>query len=177
MSTQIPTPRTDAQNFFFIEGSLGHTETGVDVDFARDLERELITAESKLAQVYQWIERNSQDGFIDSQSYFQNLERVGDRIKDERDEARHKIESVMREKGQRIEELKGHLQSLKDDMSLRLVELERVEQDLNEARKDAERMYDALQKYGEPGKLHEFHNMRDAAFREHDTLTTKTKQP
>lgn len=38
------TPRTDNQDFFFVNGSLGHTETAVDVEFARQLERELIAA-------------------------------------------------------------------------------------------------------------------------------------
>lgn len=40
MSQPSDTPETDAQDFFFIEGSLGHTETGVDVNFARELERQ-----------------------------------------------------------------------------------------------------------------------------------------
>ncbi len=48
MNTQTSTPRTDAQDFMLTEGRLGHTETGVDVDFARTLERELAEKDAQI---------------------------------------------------------------------------------------------------------------------------------
>lgn len=106
MSQQSDTPETDAQDFFFIEGSLGHTETGVDVDFARKLERQ-------------------------------------------RDDARKKTADAIREKGARIEDLKRDLQSLKDDMSLRLSELEEVEKHRDAAREDARRLAALVEQWRE----------------------------
>jgi hypothetical protein len=57
-----------------------------------DTEREFLI-------IYRWIERNHPDGFIDSLSYSQNLERVTDRWYDrfdelerERDKARTELE-------------------------------------------------------------------------------------
>ena len=55
-------------------------------------------AQAKLTNIYRWIERNHPDGFIDSLSYSQNLERVTDswydrleRVERERDEAREEV--------------------------------------------------------------------------------------
>jgi hypothetical protein len=74
------------------------------------LDRERIEeALKELSSIHQWIERNHPDGFIDSLTYFQNLERVTDNWYDrldrlevdakrfvrERDEARHKLELCM----------------------------------------------------------------------------------
>ncbi len=55
--------------------------------FARQLERELAAANSKLSTVFQWINRNHPDGFIDSQSHLQTLERVPDLPHDRLDAA------------------------------------------------------------------------------------------
>jgi regulator of replication initiation timing len=66
-------------------------------------------AQKELSSIHRWIERNHADGFIDSLTYFQNLERVTDdwydrydrlevdacRFVRERDEARHKLELCM----------------------------------------------------------------------------------
>ena len=66
-------------------------------------------AQKELSSIHRWIERNHPDGFIDSLTYFQNLERVTDNWYDrldrlevdakrfvrERDEARHKLELCM----------------------------------------------------------------------------------
>jgi DNA repair ATPase RecN len=63
----------------------------------------------ELSSIHQWIDRNHPDGFIDSLTYLQNLERVTDnwydrldrlevdanRFERERDEARHKLELCM----------------------------------------------------------------------------------
>jgi hypothetical protein len=55
-------------------------------------------AQKELSSIHRWIERNHSDGFIDSLSYSQNLERVTDswydrleRVERERDEARDAI--------------------------------------------------------------------------------------
>lgn len=79
MNTQRPTPRTDAH----ILESLHEKEMGDYlarlnriIPFTRDLECELAEAQTKLSTVHQWIERNHPDGFIDSQTHLQNLERV-----------------------------------------------------------------------------------------------------
>ena len=55
----------------------------------------ILDLERELTNIYRWIERNHSDGFIDSLSYSQNLERVTDswydrleRVERERDEAR-----------------------------------------------------------------------------------------
>lgn len=50
----------------------------VTSDFARQLERRLNDAQAKLSTVFQWVARNHPDGFIDSLSHLQNLERVTD---------------------------------------------------------------------------------------------------
>jgi tetratricopeptide (TPR) repeat protein len=42
------------------------------------LERELAEAQNQLSQIHRWIERNHADGFIDSLTFLQNLERVVD---------------------------------------------------------------------------------------------------
>jgi DNA repair exonuclease SbcCD ATPase subunit len=63
------------------------------------LERERDEAQATLTDIHRWIERNHPDGFIDSMTFHQNLERVTDRWYDrfnklerERDEAREKAE-------------------------------------------------------------------------------------
>lgn len=59
------------------------TSNVVAADFARRLERERDEANAKLSTVHRWIERNHPDGFIDSQTYLQNLERIADTYHDE----------------------------------------------------------------------------------------------
>jgi chromosome segregation ATPase len=75
----------------------------------RLLEERIEEAQKELSSIHQWIDRNHADGFIDSLTYFQNLERVTDNWYDrldrlevdakrfvrERDEARHKLELCM----------------------------------------------------------------------------------
>jgi hypothetical protein len=67
-----PTPETDAEIGYF------DLETAVSADFARRLERERDEAGKELSSIHRWIERNHADGFIDSLTYLQNLERVVD---------------------------------------------------------------------------------------------------
>ena len=101
------TPETDA----FI-ASQNHSPTTHQLkNFARILERErdearevasglavqeerVEEAQKELSSIHRWIERNHPDGFIDSLSYSQNLERVADhwydrfdKVESERDEA------------------------------------------------------------------------------------------
>ena len=44
----------------------------------KETKRQLDEAQNQLSQIYRWIERNHPDGFIDSLTYLQNLERVTD---------------------------------------------------------------------------------------------------
>ena len=90
-----PTPETDAA-----WAAWPYAGPGVHANFARKLERERDEARVELTNVYRWIERNHPDGFIDSQSHLQNLERVTEHIHDkmdklerERDEARERADS------------------------------------------------------------------------------------
>ncbi len=48
----------------------------------------------KLSEVYHWICAHDQDGFIDSLGYRENLDRVGDRLKDEREQAEDDLKAV-----------------------------------------------------------------------------------
>jgi hypothetical protein len=43
---------------------------------------ELEYAQNQLSQIYRWIERHNQDGFIDSLTYTQNLDRCVDALYD-----------------------------------------------------------------------------------------------
>jgi hypothetical protein len=89
-----PTPETDALAAEWIACEC------VPVSHSRKLERERDEALAKLTHVHRWIERNHRDGFIDSQSHLQNLERVTahihdkmDKLERERDEALALLES------------------------------------------------------------------------------------
>jgi hypothetical protein len=107
------TPETDAQaNPVFGK----HSCATVLADFARKLERERdgarqlaeefhrdqVTlllerenAQKELSSVYQWIKRNHADGFIDSLTYFQNLERVTDNWYDRLDRMEREIKELI----------------------------------------------------------------------------------
>jgi hypothetical protein len=80
MNNERPTPETDAA-----WAAWPYAGPGVHANFARKLERERNEARAELSNVYRWIERNHPDGFIDSQSHFQNLERVTEHIHDKMD--------------------------------------------------------------------------------------------
>ena len=124
--SERPTPETDSQIKTFtsisklkrrFEASTGK----VRADFARKLERERdeardairalaehgeseiqrITKErdearEELSSIHRWIERNHADGFIDSLTFLQNLERVVDCWYDRIDEAREKLAKITR---------------------------------------------------------------------------------
>ena len=76
-----PTPETDAASMPWYGN-----KDAVQGELARELERERDEARDELTNVYRWIERNHPDGFIDSQSHHQNLERVTEHIHDKMDE-------------------------------------------------------------------------------------------
>lgn len=81
MNNEQPTPETDAEErrcHGTPEGFESMPNLYVKGDFARKLERERDEAQAQLSTVYRWIERNHPDGFIDSQTYLQNLERMAD---------------------------------------------------------------------------------------------------
>jgi hypothetical protein len=67
-------------------------------------------AQKELSSIHRWIERNHPDGFIDSMTFHQNLERVGDRwydrldiVERERDEAQRELEMWKFERDEALE--------------------------------------------------------------------------
>ena len=64
---------------------------------ARKLERERDAAQEKLSTVYQWIERHHQDGFTDSMTYWQNLEKIGDKYSDKIDDAERQRDAARKD--------------------------------------------------------------------------------
>jgi hypothetical protein len=91
-NTEQATPETDAK----VSGHIGfYSCATVPAELCRRMERKRDEAQKQLSSIHRWIERNHADGFIDSLSYFQNLERVTDswydrldRMERERDEAK-----------------------------------------------------------------------------------------
>jgi hypothetical protein len=89
-NTEAATPETDAaERMAFAQ------EYMVPTEWAEQLEGERDEAMKTLTDIHRWIERNHPDGFIDSLTFFQNLERVADRwyerlerVEREREEAR-----------------------------------------------------------------------------------------
>jgi hypothetical protein len=104
--SERPTPETDEVASY--EGNWD-TKALRMTNHARKLERERDEARAELSSIHQWIDRNHPDGFIDSLTYFQNLERVTDswydrldrlevdahRFVRERDEAREQIKELI----------------------------------------------------------------------------------
>lgn len=85
-TTQRPTPETDA--------AIRKTWPADAAALAIKLERERDEALAKLSTVYRWIERNHPDGFIDSQSHLQNLDRVADAWHDKLEAMREAIKDA-----------------------------------------------------------------------------------
>jgi hypothetical protein len=100
------TPETDA--FMTRIRGIDGDKHWVPADTAKRLERERDEAQKELSSIHRWIERNHPDGFIDSQTYWQNLERVtenwydrldrlevdANRFVRERDEARQRASDL-----------------------------------------------------------------------------------
>ncbi len=82
----------------FVEGDLcrerqRHAETRRKLE---ESDAACRAAESRSREVYQWIERHSQDGFIDSKSVTANLDLIFDSLFERYDEARHKLQKLER---------------------------------------------------------------------------------
>jgi len=56
---------------------------------------ELEYAQNQLSQIYRWIERHNQDGFIDSLTYTQNLDRCVDALYDKLEIAERKNKKTL----------------------------------------------------------------------------------
>jgi hypothetical protein len=114
-----PTPETDA-----LAGEWIACEC-VPVSHSRKLERERDEARAKLTHVHRWIERNHPDGFIDSQSHLQNLERVTEHLHD-------KMDKLERERDEAIALLESD-KSTRNTIIAKGVELERQLEAMREA--------------------------------------------
>lgn len=78
-------------------------------------------AQKELSSIHRWIERNHPDGFIDSLTYFQNLDRITEnwydrldrlevdagRFEKERDEARRELEKIKETKQELMQMVYG----------------------------------------------------------------------
>jgi septation ring formation regulator EzrA len=106
-----PTPETDA-----LAGEWIACEC-VPVSHSRKLERERDEALAKLTHVHRWIERNHPDGYIDSQSHLQNLERVTEHIHDKMD----KLERERDEAEQQLKTMRGVMARLCRAVSRRMM--------------------------------------------------------
>lgn len=73
-----PTPETQKATFEILSSLQSGTEKVVYAETCAKLERERDEALAKLSKVYEWIKRNHPDGFIDSKTHLQNLEKVKD---------------------------------------------------------------------------------------------------
>jgi hypothetical protein len=89
------TPETDA--FMTRIRGIDGDKHWVPADTARRLERERDKARRErdesqltLTDIHRWIERNHPDGFIDSLTFYQNLERAADRWDEKLEEVERK---------------------------------------------------------------------------------------
>lgn len=110
--SQSETPETNAQGFTVLR--LGQEIQAVPANFARELERQRDAAQEKLSTVYQWIERHHQDGFTDSMTYWQNLEKIGDKYSDRIDKAERQRDTA-REDAARLAQVVKALQIYAND--------------------------------------------------------------
>jgi hypothetical protein len=105
-NTERATPETNAAQH---EGLLRTNPIPMQVvtaNFARKLERERDEAQKELSSIHRWIERNHADGFIDSLTYFQNLERVTDSWYDRLDRLEVDAHRFVRERDGAREQIK-----------------------------------------------------------------------
>jgi hypothetical protein len=133
------------------------------------LEQERDATLAKLTHVHRWVERNHPDGFIDSQSHLQNLERVTEHIHDKMDKLKcdfdYALSLLASEKSMRngiikksaeleikcvkigevITELNQRLQERQESFQAQLIRIEEIWRGkLVESRKDADRLYNCL---------------------------------
>jgi len=112
------TPQTDAA-----WASWTYAGPGVHANFARKLERERDEARAKLSAVFQWINRNHPDGFIDSLTHLQNLERVSDTHHDRLDRLERERNESRKQHAADVAELNERLAKQQSDMLDTIVEL------------------------------------------------------
>jgi len=97
------TPETDDQPIIYAINDNGYQVPCVDLEFACRLDRERVEeALKELSSIHQWIDRNHPDGFIDSLTYFQNLERVTDNWYDRLDRLEVDAKRFVRERDEAI---------------------------------------------------------------------------
>lgn len=75
---------------------------------SRKLERERDEAGKELSSIHRWIERNHPDGFIDSLTYLQNLERVTDSWYDRIDAIETDARRFVKERDEAMAELEEY---------------------------------------------------------------------
>lgn len=109
----------------------------VPTEWAKQLEVERNMAQKELSSIHRWIERNHADGFIDSLTYPQNLERVTDNWHDRFD----KLERELKEARKTIDDSKMILKA-EEHEPLFFASL-RVASDSRQWREIAEELCDA----------------------------------
>jgi uncharacterized coiled-coil DUF342 family protein len=110
--------------------------------------------ERELSTIHRWIERNHPDGFIDSLSFSQNLERVADRwyerlerVERERDRARALAEEFHRDQVRLLMERDEAREKLADalqEVDLRTLDFDRMRAERDEAREKIERQAERI---------------------------------
>jgi len=140
----------------------------------KKLERERDEAQKELSSIHGWIERNHPDGFIDSLTYFQNLERVADnwyerydrlevdanRFEKERDEAKQRLKEI-EEYG--IEEINAAV-DLRRNLAQALVDLDDMQYQRDFSRRNHALAVESMSAWKEQA---------EKAERERDEATTK----
>jgi hypothetical protein len=70
-----------------------------------DARRERDEALAELSKIYRLIQRHNQDGFIDSLSYCENLQRCFDLLNDKLDTMKEELKKISRQRDQLLEKL------------------------------------------------------------------------
>jgi hypothetical protein len=144
----------------------------------KKLERERDEAQKELSSIHGWIERNHPDGFIDSLTYFQNLERVADnwyerydrlevdanRFEKERDEAKQRLKEI-EEYG--IEEINAAV-DLRRNLAQALVDLDDMQYQRDFSRRNHALAVESMSAWKEQAEKAE--RERDEARAERDSL-------
>ena len=125
------TPRTDSAEFDWNEDCNPENAMIVTADFARQLKRELADKTGILSEIFHWIERHHPDGFIDGETYTDQLDKIMGRYH----EIRESLERDLAEASRRIVDLQGGkmieedrwqaLYAERDQLAARVQELER----------------------------------------------------
>jgi DNA-binding PadR family transcriptional regulator len=97
MNTTIPRPTPETDAFILANAGFGPTDHQWR-EHARKMEREQDEALAKLSTVYRWIEKNHSDGFIDSQTHVQNLDRIADAWYEKLEAMRDELQKVCQQR-------------------------------------------------------------------------------